>query len=153
MHTAVLLAPAVLGRTRAGAQMRRRRFGRAVTRGDLVVDEVEPRRVRIALFVDEPDLHDAVLGRLRPPHVLEVRLLVDVEVRVDGLIGHYGGQHDGSVDQVARRHDRARDAARDRRRDAREREVQLGRFERGADRCELRRGNGEFLMQWPVRVK
>ena len=40
--------------------------------------------MRIALLVDEPDVHDAVLGRVRLLHVLEIRLLVDVEVRVDG---------------------------------------------------------------------
>ena len=82
-------------------------------------------------------------------HVLEIRLLVDVEVRVHGAVRDDRRQHDRGVDQVAGRHDRARDATGDRRRHARERQVELRRLERRADRRELRRGDrrvgGELL--------
>ena len=78
------------------------RTDRAVVRVDLVVDEVEPSRVRIAFLVDEADVHDAMLGRVRLLHVLEIRLLVDVEVRVDGAVRDERRQHDRRVDQVCR---------------------------------------------------
>jgi len=115
-----------------------------VLRIDLVVDEVEPSRVRIAFLVDQTDVHDAVLGRMRLLHVLEIRLLVYVEVRVDGSVRNDRCEHDRGIDQVARRHDRARDAARDRRRHARERKVELGGFERRADGRDLRSGDGRI---------
>ena len=88
------------------------RTNRAVVRVDLVVDEVEPRHVRIALLVDEADVHDALLPpRSRWLHVLEVGVLVDVEVRVHGVVRDDRRQHDRRVDEVAGRHDRARNAA------------------------------------------
>ena len=127
-----------------GVVEHRARADRAVVGVDLVVDEVETRGVRIALLIDEPDVHGAALGVRAVPYVLQEGLLVDVEVRVHGRVGHDRRQQRRAVDEVAGRDDGARHASGDRRCDPREREVQLRGVEGRARGGELRLCDGRI---------
>ena len=102
------------------------RTDRAVVRVDLVVDEVEPSRVRIAFLVDEADVHDAVLGRVRAAaRARDTSARRRRSTRRRRRPRRRVVSTDRRVDEIARRHDRARHAAGDRRRHARERQVEL----------------------------
>lgn len=114
----------------------------AGTRVDLVVEEVQPAQVRVAVLAAQAEVHRALAARVATGlagqlDVLEEHALVGVEVGVD-LVGADQGGEQGlpGVDQVAGGDLGAADATVDRRGDPGEAQVQ-------ACRVQLRLGRGD----------
>ncbi|CAM2195407.1 protein of unknown function [Paraburkholderia kururiensis] len=120
--------------TRAHADRARRRI-------EPVIHGLDRARARVARFVGEAEIHRHLRAVLHVADVVEIRLLVCIERRVDGRHRNERGQRSrigAGRHHVAQRDFRARHATGHRRHDARVAQIDLRRFQRGLRGLQVR---------------